>query len=458
MSTKNFDYNSQKIILSKSSRKSVIVIALDGVPYSFFPAIREMNLSPVLSSLHQTNKIYPMTTTLPPVSSVAWASFLTGVNPGAHGLTGFVDRKPGGYEPFVPTAEDLQVPTIYQHLSRLGLRVCSLGVPATFPPVPINGILVSGFLAPNVERSVYPLEEVETLKSFDYELDIDAWSARESDEFLIAQLPKTLSARINTANHYLNKENWDLFVFHILETDRLHHFMWRQMKDKESKALDLFSTVYGQIDTFLQKIMGSLSEVTAVIILSDHGFTELKKDFYLNRWLLEAGYLSLTDHHATNLTGITPGSKAFSMAPGRIYLHFKGKAPHGTISNDHNAEALRKEISQSLENVHDPETGFKVIKKVADMREEWDLAEFDNSSLQLPDLIAIPSPGYELKGDLSGNTLFGTDRFSGMHSYGDAFVYLNGEREEENLDITDMPGKICSFLGVQQMKKEPNLT
>ncbi len=458
MSTKNFDYNSKKIILSESSRKRVIVIALDGVPYTFFPAIGEMNLSPVLSSLHQTNKIYPMTTTLPPVSSVAWASFLTGVNPGVHGLTGFVDRKPGGYEPFVPTAEDLHVSTIYQHLSRLGLRVCSLGVPATFPPVPINGILVSGFLAPNVERSVYPSEEVEMLKSFDYRLDIDAWSARESDESLIAQLPKTLSARINTANHYLNKENWDLFVFHILETDRLHHFMWRQMKDKESKALDLYSTIYRQIDSFLQKIMGNLTKETALIILSDHGFTELKKDFYLNRWLTEAGYLSLTDHRATNLTGIAPGSKAFSMAPGRIYLHLKGKAPHGTISNDNNAEALRKEISQSLENILDPETGFRVIKKVVDMREKWNLIEFDNSLLQLPDLIAIPFPGYELKGDLSGNTLFGMDRFSGMHSYGDAFVYLNGQKEEENLDITDMQVKICSFLGVEPMKKEPNLT
>ena len=458
MSTKNSYYDSKKIILSKSSRRRVIVIALDGIPYSFFAAIEEMNLSPLLSSLHQTNKIYPMTTTLPPVSSVAWASFLTGVNPGVHGLTGFVDRKPDGYEPFVPTAVNLRVSTIYQHLSRLGLRVCSIGVPATFPPVPINGILVSGFLAPNVERSVYPLEEVEILKSFDYRLDIDAWSARESDESLIIQLPKMLSARINTANHYLNREKWDLFVFHILETDRLHHFMWRQMKDKESKALDLFSTVYGQIDNFLQKIMGSLSKDTSLIILSDHGFTELKKDFYLNRWLMEAGYLSLTDNHATNLTGITPGSKVFSMAPGRIYLHLKGKAPHGTISNDNDAEALRKEISQSLENVHDPETSSRIIKKVADMREQWDLPEFDNSLLQLPDLIAIPSPGYELKGDVSGNTLFGTDRFSGMHSYGDAFVYLNGEKEEENLDITNISGKICSFLGVESMKKEPNRT
>ena len=160
LSTNNLEYNSKKIISSESSRKRVIVIALDGVPYSFFPAIGEMNLSPILSSLHKTNKIQTMTTTLPPVSSVAWASFLTGVNPGVHGITGFVDRRQEGYAPFVPTAEEIQVSTIYQHLSRIGLRVCSIGVPATFPPVPINGILVSGFLAPNVERCVYPIEEI----------------------------------------------------------------------------------------------------------------------------------------------------------------------------------------------------------------------------------------------------------------------------------------------------------
>ena len=458
MPTKNFNADSKKIIVSNSPRKRVIVIALDGVPHSFFPLIKEMKLSPILSSLHQSNKIHPMTTTLPPVSSVAWASFLTGVNPGVHGLTGFVDRRPDGYAPFVPTAEELQVPTIYQHLSRLGLRVCSIGVPATFPPAPINGIVVSGFLAPILERAVYPKEEVETLKSFGYKLDIDAWSARKSDDSLTAQLPKTLSARINTASHYLNKENWDLFVFHILETDRLHHFMWRQMKDKEPMALDLFSTLYAQIDSFLQSVMGNISEETALIILSDHGFTELKKDFYLNRWLIERGYLSLSDQNATNLTGIAPDSKAFSMAPGRIYLHLKGKAPNGTVSNDHDVELLRREVSESLANIHDPETGAKVIQKVVNMRDEWELTGFDDSWLQLPDLIAIPTPGYELKGELSGSEMFGIDRFTGMHSYGNAFVYLDGEEEDEKLDITDIQEKICIFLGVQKMNEKPNRT
>jgi len=231
-------------MMKNSSSKRIIVIALDGVPYSFFPTIKELSLAPHLYSLYEENKIQPIETTLPPVSSVAWASFLTGVNPGVHGITGFVDRVPGSYEPFVPTAENFKVPTIYQHLSRMGLRVCSLGVPATFPPSPINGVLVSGFLAPNLERSTYPPEEFEVLKSFGYQLDIDAWSARESASSLFEQLPKTLTARLNAARHYLAMENWDLFVLHLIETDRLHHFIWRQLARREEPAVNLFRIIY----------------------------------------------------------------------------------------------------------------------------------------------------------------------------------------------------------------------
>jgi len=105
----------------------VVVIAIDGLPYSFFPKIKKINLSSFLSDLYEKNQIHPMTTTLPPVSSVAWASFLTGVSPGEHGITGFVDREVNTYNPFVPTGSNLKAPTIYQHLSRNGLRICSLG-------------------------------------------------------------------------------------------------------------------------------------------------------------------------------------------------------------------------------------------------------------------------------------------------------------------------------------------
>lgn len=436
----------------------MVVIAVDGLPYSFFPQINKLNLSPFLSNLYDMNLIHPMTTTLPPVSSVAWASFLTGVNPGEHGITGFVDREVNGYNPFVPTASNLKATTIYQHLSWHGLRICSLGVPATFPPEPINGVIVSGFLAPNLERAVYPIEEINYLNSIGYQIDIDIWSARKSADSLMEQLPRTLSSRLNAARHYLSRESWGLFVLHILETDRLHHFMWRQMEEGENSTINLFSGIYKMINDFLEEISRSVPSDTAIIILSDHGFTRLKKDVYLNRWLRDEGYLKLSNPNTTNLKGMDASSKAFSMAPGRIYLHLKGDSPDGKVEKGSEADNLRKNITESLLNLRDPESGANVIERVVDMRQEWSSVDFGKCDVQLPDLIAIPVPGYELKGDLSADELYGNDRFSGMHAYGDAFVYLDGESVSNQYDITQLSSIICSQLGVSELVQKGNLS
>ena len=435
----------------------MVVIAIDGLPYSFFPKIDKLNLSPFLADLHQRKLIHPMTTTLPPVSSVAWASFLTGVSPGEHGITGFVDREPNGYAPYVPTASNLNATTLYHHLSRSGLRICSLGVPATFPPEPINGVIVSGFLAPSLERAVNSKEEFNYLKSINYQIDINAWSARKTDKSLIEQLPKILSARLKAARHYISREPWDLFVLHILETDRLHHFMWGQMEEGETPAIDLFTTVYNMIDDFLVEISKSLSPDTAIIILSDHGFSRLKKDVYLNKWLRDEGFLKLTDPNATNLSGMNVSSKAFSMAPGRIYLHLKSDTPAGRVEEGTEADQLKNNISKSLLNLRDPESGENVIEKVVDMRQEWDTSNFDKSVVQLPDLIAIPFQGYELKGELSAKELYGNDRFSGMHAYGDAFVYLDGNSDSNKYDITQLSSIICAQLSISDLNQKGNL-
>jgi len=149
-------------------------------------------------------------------------------------------------------------------------------------------------------------------------------------------------------------------------------------------------------------------------------------------------------------------SKAFSMAPGRIYLHLKGDSPEGNVEKGIEADNLRKNISESLLNLLDLESGAKVIERVVDMREEWNSVEFVKSKVQLPDLVAIPAPGYELKGELSANEMYGNDRFSGMHAYGDAFIYLDGDSVSNEFDITQLSSIICSYLGVSDLVHKVN--
>ena len=75
-------------------KKRVCVISLDGVPGAFlWEAFRGGRLAP-LRSVWQAGEAAALTSTLPPISSVAWATYATGVGPGRHGVFGFVDRDP----------------------------------------------------------------------------------------------------------------------------------------------------------------------------------------------------------------------------------------------------------------------------------------------------------------------------------------------------------------------------
>src|SRR5882724_1874749 len=86
--------------------------------------------------------------TIPPVTFPAWSSFMTGADPGKHGIFDFTRRVPGTYELAFVTSHDRRLPTMWRLLSDAGRRVAVLGVPTTYPPEPVNGVLVGGFDSP----------------------------------------------------------------------------------------------------------------------------------------------------------------------------------------------------------------------------------------------------------------------------------------------------------------------
>src|SRR6202795_1900907 len=103
---------------------------------------------PVLRRLTALGMSGVLRSTTPPVTFPAWSSFMTGVNPGKHGIFDFTRRLPGTYEIAFVSSRDRRVPTIWQLLSDAGRRVAVLGVPTTYPPEAVNGIVVGGFDSP----------------------------------------------------------------------------------------------------------------------------------------------------------------------------------------------------------------------------------------------------------------------------------------------------------------------
>ena len=131
----------------------VAVLGLDGVPFSLLQELFATGVMPRLAEVARSGSFMRMETSLPCVSSVAWTSFMTGKNPGGHGIFGFTDLAPGRIALRLPSFDDISSPVMW-HVAQ-GKRSVVVNLPFTYPARPLQGLLISGFVAPILERSVY---------------------------------------------------------------------------------------------------------------------------------------------------------------------------------------------------------------------------------------------------------------------------------------------------------------
>lgn len=405
---------------SKGASRSIVVLGLDGTPYTFIKKELEAGTLPNLGSLFSRGILGRMETELPAVSSVAWASFMTGVNPGGHGIFGFTDRQPGVYELYFPNYSNLRAEPIWDRISREGGRCCVLNVPSTYPARPLNGILVSGFVAPSLERAVYPAGAYEYLKGSGYRIDVDAAKARQSLDRLLEDLHATLEKRREAMLHFYEQENWDFFMCVFTGTDRLHHFLWGHYETGDRTYKPEFLRYYRRLDEIIGEFVSLFPAETDLCMLSDHGFCGIKKEVFLNPLLRQSGFVSFQGERPKTIADINPSdTKAYCLDPGRIYLNLQGREPAGIVGSNE-AESILGQIGEILLGLKDPESGSEVIERVERGKDIY----FGPYAGAGPDLVAVPRPGYDLKGRMGDEVFSEVGILSGMHTHDDAFVFV----------------------------------
>jgi predicted AlkP superfamily phosphohydrolase/phosphomutase len=87
---------------SATGRK-VIVLGFDGLDYELTRQMIESGRLPGLARLAASGGFAPLGTTIPPQSPVAWSTFVTGLDPGGHGIFDFVHRDPETMLPYLST-------------------------------------------------------------------------------------------------------------------------------------------------------------------------------------------------------------------------------------------------------------------------------------------------------------------------------------------------------------------
>jgi predicted AlkP superfamily phosphohydrolase/phosphomutase len=420
----------------------LFILGLDGSPLPLLRRLMAAGDLPNLARVFETGAAVEMSSSLPDVSAVAWTSINTGKNPAKHGIYGFVDRRAGSNAMEIMTARHVRARTIWEIASDAGRRAIAINVPLSFPPQPINGVVVSDFLATSLSRAVHPASVLPVLKGIGYRIDTDPAVAQRSLDAFVEDFRVTAEKRAEAVLYLMDAEAWDLFMVVFMETDRLHHFMWQYMEEDDPVYGAKFLESYRLIDSLAGQIIARLNPDDQLIVLSDHGFCTLKREVYVNAWLEQNGYLRLRHGVERDLNAVDASSRAFSLDPGRIYVNLQGREPGGSVAEGE-VEALLGELADRLRGLRDPDSNEEIVKDVffADDIYQGPLRS------RAPDLLVMPHDGYDIKGTFQPTTLTGRGKLVGMHKYDNATLFVRGKRiTVEHASVHDVLPTACALI------------
>ena len=264
----------------KNSKQKTLVIGLDGVePTLLYKLVQDGKL-PNLTKIIKKGVSGKLESSIPPLTAVAWPSFMTGKNPGKFGIFDFIDSRNKKFPAY--NFKSIKSKSLWKILSENKRRVCVVAVPITYPPEEVNGILISGLDTPDENTSfTYPPELKKELKEEGYRIWIDKHLYKKRD-ILPKKLISSMHKRAEVAINLMQKEEWDFFMVVFNETDVFAHFCGKKLAE-----------CYKEADKVIGKFLDLINEKTNLILMSDHGNISYKGVFYTNKILKDMGLLKL---------------------------------------------------------------------------------------------------------------------------------------------------------------------
>ena len=357
------------------SSRRVLLVGLDCAP----PALvfdRWARALPVISAIRARGLWGPLRSTTPPVTVPAWASMLSGHDPGELGLYGFRNRVPGTRTLRTATDADVHVPRVWDVLAEQGKRSVVIGAPPSWPPPSkFAGALVSCLLTPSGDAAhTAPAELGDALRAAlgrDYVPDVDP-SATPGDEAFVSALTRAAAWRFDAAEWLLAREDPALVAVIEIGTDRLHHALWPLIDPSDPRypgpnpSERLARDFYAYLDMRIGRLMKRCGEGTTTMMVSDHGARPVLGGVYVNEWLRRAGWLTLRSEPARSGTALeacdVDWAHTRATAEGgyyaRVFLSVRGRDPDGIVL----PEDVEAELSRLSESLRALDAGVRVVR------------------------------------------------------------------------------------------------
>ncbi len=298
-------------------KNKAIVIGLDGATFELLGPWMQAGRLPHLKAMITEGVSGELQSSVPPVTAPAWTSFMTGKNPGKHGIFDFVVQDKSNYQ-FRPVNSRLRHgKTLWEVIGEQGGRVVILNVPMTHPPQAVNGGLISDFLLAAGQGGMsYPpelLKEIEgNLGQYPSDVVLPYFVASKADEDVsrfVQEYKRAMEYKFRAVHYLLERFDPDFLMLHLYGNDQISHWFWHLLderhpwyrKEESDKHFETIFEYYRAFDAEIGNLRGRIAEDVSLFVVSDHGFGPLYKDINLNSWLYREGYLVLRERPLTRL-------------------------------------------------------------------------------------------------------------------------------------------------------------
>ena len=288
----------------RMSSEKVFVLGLDGASPEVIDSLIALGRLPAFRKLKEEGVMGNLRTTIPPITGSAWSSFMTGKNPGKHGIFDFIHRKEGTYQLSPINARLREGRSFWSWAGDAGKKVCIFNVPITYPPEKVNGIMVTGMLTPsNKTDYTFPPSLAKELDRVTegYRIHITESYSKGKEERFLKHLEEMTEMRKKAMEYLFGLEDWDVFIAIFEGTDVIQHELWHcsdrthfRHDPSQERYLDVIPSYYERMDGILKQVMEHwIGPEWNLIVMSDHGAGPLRKLLYVNNFLMKKGFLQL---------------------------------------------------------------------------------------------------------------------------------------------------------------------
>ena len=432
-----------------TSLDRLVILGLDGATWTVLDPMRRRGLMPNLDALLAKSAHGTLRSTIPPVTSAAWTTMMTGCGPARHGVFDhrYYDVPAGQMK--VNHSGRVRVPTFWHLLSRAGRSVVSLNVPVTYPPLDVRGVVVSGMDAPHLDAALSGAPQfAERLRA-----EVPRYSLR----YFWKRAPQSLAelaenARL-TAESFLGRAegglladrmvpDWSAMMVQFQNLDPFQHRAWRYLNVDETGIDDpAWNDAAAGVIRGLDVAIGLLAELAerrgaAVLAVSDHGFGSCLGRVHVNRILIEAGVARVpglagrlgrrarqaTDHlrlwgakrddptarsssFDLSITAQFPfdWKRTLAFAPHQdtaamVYLNSTERRAGAPLTTPRQADEALAAASDAIAAARHPETGIPLFPQVIATADAYGI---DPAREGFPDLIALPDEQYWVRTKLA---------------------------------------------------------